>query len=77
MKRRWRKTNTFEAKSESGELYLIMEYQEECEVTAAGIGNTKWIPGLKKLVTSTRLDVNYVDSETFEIASTGETVRKV
>jgi hypothetical protein len=66
----------FLAKSESGEEYIIIEYQEY--VSAATMGNPHAeVAGLRSYFTSTGLHVNYIDSETFKVVETDEVVRKV
>lgn len=66
----------FQVKADSGKEYTIMEYQ--AFISAASLDNPRAeIAGLKRLATSTGLDVNYIDPKTFKIVETGEIVRKV
>jgi hypothetical protein len=68
--------NRFDAKSQSGKLYTIIEYQEQ--VSATGFGNPNNIhKGLKSWVTSEEQSVNQIDSETYQILGTNEIVRKI
>jgi hypothetical protein len=68
--------NRFDAKSQSGKLYIIIEYQEQ--ISATGFGNPNNIhKGLKSWVTSEEQLVNQIDSETYQILGTNEIVRKV
>jgi hypothetical protein len=68
--------NRFDAKSQSGKLYTIIEYQEQ--VSATGFSNPNNIhKGLKSWVTSEEQLVNQIDSETYQILGTNEIVRKV
>ena len=68
----------FRAKNENGKEYIIIEYGEEIDVTSFDSGGKReYIPGLRRLATSNGLSVNQINPETFQIVSTGETVRKV
>ena len=68
--------NRFDAKSQSGKLYTIIEYKEQ--VSATGFSNPNNIhKGLKSWVTSEEQLVNQIDSETYQILGTNEIVRKV
>jgi len=66
----------FRARTESGTEYTIIEYQTYISSQTFGNPNSE-VLGLKKLVTTTGLCVNYINPHTFKIASTGEILRKV
>jgi hypothetical protein len=69
--------NSFRVKSENGMDLIVIEYQEEIDVTHHGSDHREYIQGMKRLATSTGLSVNQIDPQTFKIVSTGETYRKV
>jgi hypothetical protein len=61
----------FEAKAKDGTIYEIIAYQAMIDA------GTDKIPGMKKLVTSDGLAVNYIDDQTFKIVATNEIVHKI
>jgi hypothetical protein len=66
----------FLAKSDDGKYYTIIEYQSY--TSTATLENPHGeIAGFKRLVTSTGLQVNFIDAETFKIVETNETLRKL
>ena len=68
--------NRFDAKSQSGKLYTIIEYKEQ--ISATGFGNPNYIhKGINSWVTCEEQLVNQIDSETYQILGTNEIVRKV
>ncbi|MGA9049145.1 MAG: hypothetical protein WB588_09150 [Dehalococcoidia bacterium] len=68
----------FHAKDKNGKEYIIVKYQKQKEATSfESKGIREWIPSLERLETSTGSAITQIDSETFKIVSTGETVRKV
>jgi hypothetical protein len=66
----------FNARSDSGTQYTVLEYQDFDVVRA---GNTvSEIPGLKLWITTTGLLLNETDNpKTFQIATTNEIIREV
>lgn len=59
-----------------GKEYVIITYQDY--ISARTHDNPYGeVPCLKSMITTTGFSVNYVDSATFVIVETGETVRKV
>jgi len=60
----------FPVKTNDGKEYTIIRYQEYISSSSGEI------PGMKRFRTSDGLDVTYIDSETFKIIVTNETVRK-
>lgn len=70
-------TGRFLAKTDTGKEYIIVQYQEYIDATHLTSSRREEIAGLKRLATSTGLDVTYIDPKTFKIVSTGEIVRKV
>ena len=70
-----REIGRFSAKSDSGQVYVIIEHQEYNQVRTLKVDTE--LPSLKSWVTSTGLFVNQIDAETFQIVQTDEIVRKV
>lgn len=69
-------TDRFLVKTDTGKEYTIVQYQEY--ISAASFDDPQAeVEGLKRLSTSTGLDVNYIDSKTFKVVETNEVVRKV
>jgi hypothetical protein len=67
----------FQAKSDTGKIYTIIEFQDEIDMTHHQSEGDDLIPGLKFLETSDGIKVNYIDPETFKIFDTGEIIRKI
>lgn len=65
----------FTAKTDSGKIYIIIEYQEYISTASLPNPNAE-MPGLKRWATPNRLAVNQIDAETFQIVQTNEIVRK-
>jgi len=67
---------SFKAKSETGEMYTVNEFQEYISVLT-NIGNTTEFEGAKKWKTSTGLDVKQVDQNTYRIVPSNEIIHKI
>lgn len=72
-----REVERFSAISDSGKHYTIVVYQNFIDVTTLNSQNREELPGLKSMITSTGLTVNYIDPNNFQIVQTGEHLRKV
>lgn len=66
----------FNVRSDNGTIYNVIEYQEMVSFAHHQDANAEK-PGMKRLVTSDGSPVNFIDNETFMIASTGEIVRLI
>jgi hypothetical protein len=71
-----RQIGSFQAKSDSGQLYTVIELQEYDSVLIS-TGTIVETEGLKKWQTSTGSLLKQIDSETYQIATTNEIVRKI
>jgi len=71
-----RQIGSFQAKSDIGQLYTIIEFQEYDSVLT-GTGTIIETEGLKKWKTSEGSLLNQIDSETYRIVTTNETIRKI
>jgi len=69
-------TDRFLVKTDTGKEYTIVQYQEYILAASHDDPHAE-IEGLKRLYTSTGLDVEYIDSKTFKVGGTNEIVRKV
>ena len=68
-------TDRFTVKSDKGNEYIIIQYQEYISTSSSsGFGE---VEGLKSLATSTGLDVNYINPTTFKIVQTGGIAHKI
>lgn len=66
----------FKVRSDQGVEYTIIMYQSFIPAPSPDDRNGE-IKGMKRLVTSSGLTVNYIDPETFKILQTNEIVRKL
>ena len=66
----------FKARSDSGREYTVITYQTFISAASHDFVKAE-IPATKRLVTSTGLTVNYIDSKTFKVIDTDEIIRKV
>jgi hypothetical protein len=67
----------FNARSDSGKQYTVLEYQD-FHVLRAGGNTVSEIPGLKLWQTTTGFLLNETDNpKTFQIATTNEIIREV
>jgi hypothetical protein len=66
----------FQAKSDSGELYNIVEFQEYNRILT-GIGTVTETEGLEKWETSTGQLLKPIDSQTYQIIATNEIIHKI
>lgn len=66
----------FQAISDSGNKYTIIEFQKIIDAGSHDDINAE-IKGMKRLATSDGQAVNFKDSNTFEIVETSEIVRKI
>jgi len=66
----------FSVKTDKGKKYTIIQYQEYIQAPTYDNPNAE-IQGLKRLVTTTGLSVNYIDSDTYKIVETNEVVHRV
>lgn len=62
--------------AEDGTRHIIEEWQQQIRAGHQQDPHAT-IPGMKRLVTSRGMRVNYIDQATFEIVQTGQIVRKV
>ncbi len=70
-----RKVGQFKARSDSGKIYFVIEYQTFHTILTGG--NTKdEMAGLMTWKTSNGRSVNQIDAKTYQIASTDEVIRK-
>jgi hypothetical protein len=63
----------FTVKTDEGKEYTIIQYQEYIQDR----NSDAEVLGLKRLTTSEEFHVHVIDSDTFKIFETGETVRKI
>ena len=66
----------FNAKSDKGNLYTIIVYQEYYPVGTLPTPKAE-MKGRLRWITSDGLDCTQIDAKTFKIDSIGETVRKI
>ncbi len=66
----------FDAVSESGQVHSIIVWQEWHDVGTASDPTAK-VPGLKEMITSEGIHVNYIDPNTFKLVNTDEIIRRV
>ncbi len=72
-----KQSGSFQAKSDNGELYTILEFKEyDSILTSAGTINVTETP-VKKWTTSTGYSVSQIDTERYRIVRTNEVIRKV
>lgn len=74
--RRTVESNRFQVRSDSGKIYVIIEYQEYLPAGTQDNPHAE-VEGLKSWRTREGLTVSYIDTKTFQIIKTNETVRKV
>lgn len=67
--------NRFKARSDSGSVYTVVEYQTIIHFEGLSSGGS--MKGTKSLVLSDGRHVNYIDENTFKIVATDEIIRKV
>jgi hypothetical protein len=70
-----REVSRFQAKTDNGKTYTIIEYQEYTEVKTFD-GQNEALPGLRELVTTDGLHVNYA-AGVFRLVTTNEILHKV
>jgi len=71
-----RQTGSFQAKSDSGQSYTVIEFQEFDSILTS-IGTITESEGLKIWKTSAGYPVKQIDPSTYRITTTNEIVRKV
>lgn len=75
--RRYRKEiGRFEAASDSGERYTIVEYQTMIETQLIS-GRKSVVGGTKELLLANGDDVNFIDDDTFKIVKDNKIIRRV
>lgn len=67
---------SFQAKSDRGEVFTILEFQEY-DSFLSSIGSIIETEGLKRWKTSTGTLLNQIDSETYRFVTTNEIIRKI
>lgn len=71
-----KQTGDFQAKSDSGVLYTVVELQEYDQILT-NWGTITEIEGIKRWKTSTGLLLRPMDNEKFQINATNEVIQKV
>jgi uncharacterized cupin superfamily protein len=71
-----KETGSFQAKTDSGEVHTVIEYQEYISVLT-GAGTITETEGAKRWETSNGLVLRQLDSRTYRIVSNDEILRKI
>ncbi|OGN87826.1 MAG: hypothetical protein A2Z74_04210 [Chloroflexi bacterium RBG_13_46_9] len=66
----------FQAKSDSGEVYTVLELQEYDRILT-GAGTINEIEGIKRWKTSTGYTLKPIENNKFQINATNEVVQKI
>jgi len=66
----------FQAKSDSGEVYTILELQEYDQILT-GAGTINEIQGIKRWKTSTGYALRPIDADRYQINATNEVIQKI
>lgn len=66
----------FEAQSDSGERYTVIEYQTMIEFQPIS-GPKSFVGGTKELLLANGSDVEFIDDDTFQIVKTDKVIRRI
>lgn len=69
-------TDRFNARSDDGTIYTVIEYQNILESRMLD-GSVSRAKGLKSLFLTNGASVNYIDDDTFQVVQTDEIIRRV
>ncbi len=72
-----RQIEVFTAADDAGTTFSVRVIQSFVDVTHSLSPQQEWKPGMKRYLLSDGRQVNAVDNECFEIASTGKRIRRL